>query len=58
MNRNVFDDAVDTATHAVILTFANRVLALPGGEALIDLMDQINDALTPIMRDAVQRAEE
>lgn len=57
MNENEFDEVVDMTTHTVVAVFKGRGLALPKGEALIDLMDQINDALTPIMRDAVQRAE-
>lgn len=53
MDEDQFDDAVDDATHAVISAFADFVL--PEGDELSNLLYRINDAITPIMRDAVER---
>lgn len=47
-----FDEAVDDATHAVIAAFEKH-LKLPEGEALSDLMVEINDALTGVMNPAI-----
>ena len=47
---DMFDAAVDNATHAVITAFETDAdVALPEGYALSDLMVRINDAITPLM---------
>ena len=46
-HENHFDDSVDDATHAVIAAF--EWLGLPEDDELMDLMVEINDALTQIM---------
>ena len=53
MTEDAFDTLVDDATHAVNNLIPDAVLArLTNGEHF-DLMVAINDALSPILRDAI-----
>jgi hypothetical protein len=55
ISEEAFDQATDDATHDVIAAYEKHGAKLPTGEALSTLMVQINDAITPIMRDAIER---
>jgi hypothetical protein len=46
---NLFDHALDDATHAVMDYFA--WMGLPEGEQLVRLKESVNDALAPILRE-------
>lgn len=55
ISQDAFDEATDDATHAVIAAYERHGAILPTGEELSALMVQINDAITPLMRDAIER---
>jgi len=57
MNDDQFDALVDDATHAVNNLIPNSVLDGLGKSERSELLFQINDALTPILRDVVDRTD-
>ena len=57
MNDDQFDALVDDATHAVNNLIPDTVLNGLGDSERSDLLFQINDALTPILRDVVDRTD-
>lgn len=57
MNDDQFDTLVDDATHAVNNLIPDRLLDGLGNSGRSDLLCRINDALTPILRDVIDTAE-
>lgn len=56
MEDDAFDELVDDATHAVWNLVPDEKVAALSPDQRSDLMVRINDALTPILRDAVGEA--
>lgn len=57
MNDDQFDALVDAATHAVNNLIPDTVLDGLRDSERSDLLFQINDALTPILREAIDRTD-
>ena len=57
MNDDHFDGLVNDATHAVTNLIPNTVLDGLRDRERSDLLFQINDALTPILRDVIDRTD-
>jgi len=55
MTTDQFDALVDDASHAVNNVIPDRVLDMLGGTGRSNLLVQINDALTPILRDVIDQ---
>ncbi|MDF0491469.1 hypothetical protein PX699_16830 [Sphingobium sp. H39-3-25] len=53
MNDDEFDELVDDATHAVNDLIPDRYLDSLSPDERSNLLVQINDALTPILRDLI-----
>jgi len=58
MNEDEIDRLVDDATHAVNNLISDRLLDGLTADRRSDLLVQINDALTPILRDLAPTADE
>ena len=58
MHDDQFDALVDDATHAVNNLIPDRLLDGLGNTGRSNLLFQINDALTPILRDMVELADD
>lgn len=56
MHDDQFDALVDDATHAVNNLIPERLLNGQGSTGRSNLLFQINDALTPILRDVIDTA--
>jgi hypothetical protein len=56
MNDDQFDALVDNVTHAVNNLIPDRLLKVLSTAGRSDLLVQINDALTPILRDVIDQA--
>ncbi len=56
MNDDEFDALVDDATHAVNNLIPDRLLKVLSAAGRSNLLVQINDALTPILRDVIDQA--
>ena len=55
MNDVEFDALIDNATHAVNDLIPDRCLGVLSADGHSNLLVQINDALTPILRDVIDR---
>jgi hypothetical protein len=58
MDDDAFYELIDDATHAVNDLIPDEVLAAMSADERSDLLVRINDALSPILRDAIEPEDE